>query len=115
MYHVNEFYSRRRCNKILAFPSDISTFKQGLNDTSNRRVTILSDEDVKKKTKKKATSKKTTNKPAKKAKPLVPSDELIGKACPVCGKGHIIKGKTAYGCSCWKDGCKFVLPFNDKA
>lgn len=89
--------------------------KDVLSDNSNRRVTILSDEDVKKKTKKKATSKKTTNKPAKKAKPLVPSDELIGKACPVCGKGHIIKGKTAYGCSCWKDGCKFVLPFNDKA
>lgn len=89
--------------------------KDVLSDNSNRRVTILSDEDVKKKTKKKATSKKTTNKPTKKAKPLVPSDELIGKACPVCGKGHIIKGKTAYGCSCWKDGCKFVLPFNDKA
>ena len=89
--------------------------KDVLSDNSNRRVTILSDEDVKKKTKKKATSKKTTNKPAKKAKPLVPSDELIGKSCPVCGKGHIIKGKTAYGCSCWKDGCKFVLPFNDKA
>ena len=89
--------------------------KDVLSDNSNRRVTILSDEDVKKKTKKKATSKKATNKPIKKAKPLVPSDELIGKACPVCGKGHIIKGKTAYGCSCWKDGCKFVLPFNDKA
>ena len=89
--------------------------KDVLSDNSNRRVTILSDEDVKKKTKKKATSKKATNKPTKKAKPLVPSDELIGKACPVCGKGHIIKGKTAYGCSCWKDGCKFVLPFNDKA
>ena len=89
--------------------------KDVLSDNSNRRVTILSDEDVKRKTKKKATSKKATNKPTKKAKPLVPSDELIGKACPVCGKGHIIKGKTAYGCSCWKDGCKFVLPFNDKA
>ena len=89
--------------------------KDVLSDNSNRRVTILSDEDVKKKTKKKATSKKTTNKPAKKAKTLVPSDEIIGKSCPVCGKGHIIKGKTAYGCSCWKDGCKFVLPFNDKA
>ena len=89
--------------------------KDVLSDNSNRRVTILSDEDVKRKTKKKATSKKATNKPTKKAKPLVPSDELIGRSCPVCGKGHIIKGKTAYGCSCWKDGCKFVLPFNDKA
>jgi DNA topoisomerase-3 len=28
--------------------------------------------------------------------------------CPLCGK-EIIKGKTAYGCSGWKDGCSFVL------
>lgn len=86
-----------------------------LRDNSNRRVTILSDEDLKKKTKKKAAPKSTEKKVSKKDKPLKPSDELIGKPCPLCGKGHIIKGKTAYGCSCWKDGCKFVLPFNDKA
>ncbi|RKX46039.1 MAG: DNA topoisomerase III [Verrucomicrobia bacterium] len=29
--------------------------------------------------------------------------------CPLCSK-EIIKGKHAYGCSGWKDGCKFVLP-----
>ncbi|MDH3981499.1 MAG: DNA topoisomerase 3 [Kiritimatiellaceae bacterium] len=28
--------------------------------------------------------------------------------CPVCGK-KVIKGKTAYGCSGWKEGCTFVL------
>ena len=28
--------------------------------------------------------------------------------CPRCGKA-IIKGKTAYGCSGWRDGCKFVF------
>lgn len=28
--------------------------------------------------------------------------------CPLCGK-KIIKGKTAYGCSGWKEGCRFVL------
>jgi len=28
--------------------------------------------------------------------------------CPLCGK-EIIKGKTAYGCSAWKEGCPFVL------
>lgn len=86
-----------------------------LRDNSNRRVTILSDEDLKKKTKKKVAPKSTEKKVSKKDKTLKPSDELIGKPCPLCGKGHIIKGKTAYGCSCWKDGCKFVLPFNDKA
>ena len=33
--------------------------------------------------------------------------------CPVCGKGYIIKGKTAYGCSDWKDGCNFRLSFDE--
>ena len=32
-------------------------------------------------------------------------DSIIGKPCPLCGKGHIIKGRTAYGCSEWKNGC----------
>lgn len=40
------------------------------------------------------------------------SDALIGQPCPVCGKGHIIKGKTAYGCSEWKNGCSFRKPFD---
>ena len=42
---------------------------------------------------------------------LPPDDSIIGKPCPVCGKGHIIKGKAAYGCSEWKTGCSFRLPF----
>lgn len=28
--------------------------------------------------------------------------------CPLCGKA-VIKGREFYGCSGWKDGCKFVL------
>lgn len=31
--------------------------------------------------------------------------------CPKCQKGQILKGKKAYGCSAYKDGCDFVLPF----
>jgi DNA topoisomerase-3 len=31
--------------------------------------------------------------------------------CPACGKGLIIKGKTAWGCNAFKDGCKFRIPF----
>lgn len=29
-------------------------------------------------------------------------DAFVGQPCPLCGKGTIIKGKTAYGCSEWK-------------
>lgn len=35
----------------------------------------------------------------------------IPEVCPLCGKGRVIKGKTAYGCSEWKSGCTFRLPF----
>ena len=31
--------------------------------------------------------------------------------CPVCKKGTIIRGKTAYGCSAYKEGCTFRLPY----
>ena len=37
---------------------------------------------------------------------------LMGKPCPLCGKGVIIKGKTAYGCSNWKSGCQYRQPFS---
>lgn len=30
--------------------------------------------------------------------------------CPACKTGKILKGKQAYGCSRWKDGCTFRLP-----
>ena len=33
--------------------------------------------------------------------------EKLGN-CPCCGK-HVIAGKQAFGCSGWRDGCKFVL------
>lgn len=31
--------------------------------------------------------------------------------CPKCKEGQILKGKKAYGCSTYEDGCDFVLPF----
>ena len=33
--------------------------------------------------------------------------------CPNCKKGHILKGKTAYGCSRWQEGCDFRYPFEE--
>lgn len=33
--------------------------------------------------------------------------------CPKCGKGELIKGKTAYGCSEWQTGCDFKMSFED--
>lgn len=36
---------------------------------------------------------------------------ITKEACPKCNKGQLLKGKTAYGCSAYKEGCDFVLPF----
>lgn len=32
-------------------------------------------------------------------------------SCPRCGKGKLLKGKSAWGCSEWKNGCRFTIPF----
>ena len=32
-------------------------------------------------------------------------------SCPKCKKGTILKGKTAYGCSNYKNGCDFIFTF----
>ena len=34
-----------------------------------------------------------------------------GSICPQCGIGKVIKGKTAYGCSRWKEGCDWRKPY----
>ncbi len=91
-----------------------------LRDNTNRRVTILTDEDLKKKkktTKKKTTTAKADNKKADAPQTTPPDstsadDSIIGTTCPICGKGTIIKGKTAYGCSNWRNGCTYRVDFN---
>ena len=87
-----------------------------LSDNSLRHVTVTTDEDLKKKEtkKRKSPAKKEAQKPASnvtaESTPAT-TDNIIGKVCPLCGKGTIIKGKTAYGCSNWKEGCKYRQPF----
>ena len=50
-------------------------------------------------------------KPKKPRAPRLRSIEEI--PCPVCGRGHLVKGKTAFGCSEYRNGCHTVLPFAD--
>ncbi len=80
--------------------------KTVMADTSNRRVTVVADEP-------KAAAKQKKRAPAaKKETPAAaPNAEPVGQVCPVCGKGYIIKGKTAYGCSEWRNGCNYRQPF----
>lgn len=38
-----------------------------------------------------------------------------GSLCPICHKGTVIKGKSALGCSEWRNGCTFRQPFSDNS
>lgn len=49
--------------------------------------------------------------PAKKRAPAVKSLEQI--TCPLCGKGTLLKGRAAYGCSEFRSGCALRLPFEE--
>ena len=70
-----------------------------LNDNSNRRIVIEEE--------KKAAQKKES-------KPRAPRIKSIeGIICPKCGVGHLLKGRTAYGCSRFREGCDLRLPFED--
>lgn len=74
-----------------------------LRDNSSTTIIVPTDE------KNKATS--SDSKEKKPRKPRLKSVEEI--TCPECGKGHIIKGRTAYGCSEFRTGCTMRLPFEN--
>ena len=70
-----------------------------LNDNTSSKIVI--EQDKPKEEKKKRAPRK----------PSVKSFEEI--ACPLCGNGHLIKGKAAFGCSNYVTGCTFRLPFTE--
>ena len=89
-----------------------------LRDNSNRHITLTTEEDLKKKiAKKKSSTAKRVSQPTAQnsvrasTTTLSATENIIGKPCPLCHEGTIIKGKTAYGCSNWKKGCTFRQPF----
>ncbi len=89
-----------------------------LSDNSSRCVSVATDEDIKKtKSQRFSTTrnsrtkaKNESNAPRVQAK-TNNSNIYIGMRCPRCGQGNVIMGKTAYGCSNWKNGCTYRLPF----
>lgn len=64
---------------------------------------------------KKANISHTTAKPIpnrKSNKTDSKAGKVSGYKCPKCNKGQLIKGKSAFGCSTFKSGCNFILPFS---
>jgi DNA topoisomerase-3 len=66
---------------------------------------------------KRITSNVPERKPVQSSKPTVKTTtvkskkEVVGKTCLKCKKGSLIKGGSAYGCSDYKNGCQFIIPF----
>ena len=78
-----------------------------LRDNNNGSIAV----EQGKPAKPKAPAAGVEEKPKKPRSPRLKSIEDI--PCPVCGKGHLVKGKTAFGCSEYKNGCHTVLPFTE--
>ena len=44
------------------------------------------------------------------SKPVSGTGELV---CPACRQGQIVVGKRGWGCNRWREGCKFVVWFEE--
>ena len=54
---------------------------------------------------------KNSSKTAPKKATTTQKKQVIGKTCPKCKKGTLLKGSTAYGCSEFKNNCNFKIFF----
>ncbi|EJX04953.1 DNA topoisomerase III [gut metagenome] len=79
-----------------------------LSDQTLRSITI---EDPTSKTSKVIGEKKKEKK-ARKPKAKAAKNTTAAKpVCPICHKGSILRGKNAYGCSEYRNGCNFRLDY----
>lgn len=95
-----EFSAQQFIDELKALVNEIVL--NVLRDNSSTIISVPSDEEKKKS--QKADGEKKPRKPRLKS-----IEEIV---CPACGKGHIIKGRTAYGCSEFRNGCDMRLPFD---
>ncbi len=72
-----------------------------------KKTISFEEEKIKGKAKKSGASKTQKSHQA----PKTTSNEKL--LCPKCNKGSLLKGKAAYGCSQWKQGCDFRISFDD--
>ena len=88
-----------------------------LSDQSGRTITIEQPAAEPAKQERKPRSKRTSEtgtKPKHTKKTEATSAPTTNKTvprCPLCGKGTLLRGKTAYGCSEYKNGCTFRLDY----
>lgn len=88
-----------------------------LHDNSNRQIEVVEQkpapkpaDSAKSSAQPSAAKRKPKSGKRKSAATATPAVKE-GDACPKCGKGHVVKGKTAFGCSRWREGCDWRMPF----
>ena len=79
------------------------------NDWSRKAITIEEKQDTKDLPQRSSTGKKEKTKKSTDSS----KKQLKKPVCPVCKKGDVLKGRSAYGCSEWKSGCTFRLTFEE--
>lgn len=85
-----------------------------LSDQTGRTITIEQAAPEKPQAEKEPKGEKTRKPRAKKEKTAGQPESTTVPAkpvCPICKKGSILRGKTAYGCSEYKDGCTFRMDY----
>ena len=85
-----------------------------LSDQTGRTITIEQAAPEKPQADKEPKGKKTRKPRAKKEKTAGQPESTtvpVKPVCPICKKGSILRGKTAYGCSEYKDGCTFRMDY----
>jgi DNA topoisomerase-3 len=48
-------------------------------------------------------------KPAPAPAPLAAASSPEGMSCPMCKEGALMRGKRGWGCTRWREGCRFVI------
>ena len=87
---ISRLLTKGKTTKIKGFIIDGVTTEGVLALNNNNEIELI---------------KSTTEKQKNPKKP-------VSFTCPKCGKGVLLKGKSAYGCSRYKEGCNFVIPFD---
>ena len=105
-----EYNAKQFIDELKAMVADI--VRQVLSDNTNRLTAVAQPAPdalahLKAKADKKEQKERAAQQPTEKKRKIIRE----GSTCPVCGEGTVIKGKTAYGCSRWKEGCDFRKPF----
>ena len=102
-----EYEPQTFIEELKAMVTDVVTHVK--NDRGQTSITIEEPKPEPEKAKK----PKKESKPKDKTPKAKPKEEKVILLCPLCKKGTVLRGKSAYGCSEWKSGCTFRLSYEE--